>query len=393
MQENKTNNLRILGKGLTAQAIKKAYPDALMYDDDNIDEYNIESSALTVVSPGIPPSNYLVRNSKNLVSDYDLFLNYTDTPFSIWISGTNGKTTTTQMCQHLLKKYKSEYGGNIGTPLASLNRESKIWILESSSFTLHYTNKVNPNLYLLLPISEDHISWHGSFEDYKKSKLKPLNNMSDGEVAIIPQEFENYETRAKKIVYNNSEDLCKIFNIDSSKIKFKEPFLMDAVLALVSSVILFDEIDYNLINSFIIDKHKVEELKDKTNRLWVNDSKATNVDATISALQSYKDKKIYLILGGDDKGANLIPLFENLKCHEIELFIIGTNSERLNRLSNEYNFKNTICKNLENAVRQISIKHSIDAVAMLSPAASSLDEFTSYKQRGEIFKELVYRLS
>lgn len=388
-----SEELRILGRGLTAQAIKNKFPDALMYDDSNKDEYDIHKDTLTVVSPGIPPSNYLVQNTKNLISDYDLFLDKENIPFSIWISGTNGKTTTTQMCQQILGKYKSEFGGNIGTPLASLNLNSKIWILETSSFTLHYTSRVNPNLYVLLPISEDHISWHGSFEEYKKSKLKPLDNMSDGEIAIIPKEFENYETRAKKIVYNSSDDLCKIFNINKSKIKFKEPFLLDAILSLCCSVILFDEIDYDLINSFEIDEHKVEEVYDKKNRLWINDSKATNVDATICALESYKNKKIYLILGGDDKGANLIPLFENLKSYTIEIFSIGVNCEKLLELSSEYDFINIVCENLEKAVSEISLKHDENSVAMLSPAASSLDQFNSYKERGNQFKNLINRLS
>ena len=154
---NKKGDLRILGQGITAQAIKKLFPNALMYDDKDIENYDITSDKLTVVSPGIKPDNYLVKNTKNLVSEYDLLLNKEDTPFLIWISGTNGKTTTTPMCQHLLCRYKSEVGGNIGVPIASLNNNSNIWILETSSFSLHYTNVANPSIYILLPITEDHI--------------------------------------------------------------------------------------------------------------------------------------------------------------------------------------------------------------------------------------------
>ena len=385
-------NLRILGRGLTAQAVKDVYPNALMYDDENKDEFDIDSNELTVVSPGIPPSNYLVQNTKNLISDYDLFLSKKKVPFTIWISGTNGKTTTTQMTQHLLSGYKSQFGGNIGTPLAALNCDSKIWILESSSFTLHYTNNVSPNLYLLLPISEDHISWHGSFEEYKNSKLKPMDNMSDGEVAIIPKEFEDYETKAKKIVYESSKELCEIFNINQNDLKFKEPFLLDAILALGCSKILFDEINYDLINSFIIDKHKVEEFLDAKKRLWIDDSKATNIDATICALESYAEQKIYLILGGDDKGANLEPLFEKLQKFNVEIFSIGTNNDRVISLANNFNLNCFSCDILDKAVEEIALKHDTSTVAMLSPAASSLDQFTSYKQRGERFKELVGHL-
>ena len=389
----KSKKLRILGKGLTAQAIKKRFPDALMYDDNNKEEFDINSQTLTVVSPGIPPSHDLVQNTNNLISDYDLFLNDSKIPFSIWISGTNGKTTTTQMCQHLLSKYNSQYGGNIGTPLASLDKDSKIWILESSSFTLHYTNTVSPNLYLLLPISEDHISWHGTFQEYKKSKLKPMDNMSDGEIAIIPKEFEDYETRAKKIVYESSDDLCEIFNIKKNEIKFKEPFLLDALLALGCSKILFDEVDYELINTFNIDKHKVEEFYDAKQRLWIDDSKATNIDATMCALESYKNEKIYLILGGDDKGANLLPLFERLQSFDIEIFSIGSNNNRILELSSNFKLKINSCKLLDNAVHEIASRLDENGIAMLSPAASSLDQFSSYKQRGERFKELVYNLS
>jgi UDP-N-acetylmuramoylalanine--D-glutamate ligase len=147
--------LRILGCGKTAVAIKNLFPDSIMYDDENMSEFDINSDELTVVSPGIPPSNYLVQNTKNLISEYDLFLTSfcplrSVSPFSIWISGTNGKTTTTAMMQHLLEEKGSVCGGNIGTPLASLNQKANIWILETSSFTLHYTKRAKPNIYILL---------------------------------------------------------------------------------------------------------------------------------------------------------------------------------------------------------------------------------------------------
>ncbi|MDC7249423.1 MAG: Mur ligase family protein [Sphaerochaetaceae bacterium] len=169
--------IRVLGKGITAQAIKETFKNVILYDDTDFNTYDKVSNDVTVVSPGIPPYNEMVKNSNNIISDYDLI--YNEMPFSIWISGTNGKTTTTQMCQHILKERGSICGGNIGTPVTKLNKEAKIWILETSSFTFHYTNKAKPNLYLLLPISDDHISWHGSFEEYESSKLKPLYMMEE----------------------------------------------------------------------------------------------------------------------------------------------------------------------------------------------------------------------
>lgn len=379
--------IRILGKGKTALALKEKFINSSWYDDSDFDKYDLNSDDLTVVSPGIPPYNNMVKSSKNICSDYDLF--FEKMPFSIWITGTNGKTTTTQMTQHLLEKYKSQYGGNIGVPLSDMNLDSKIWILETSSFTLHYTNIAYPDLFILLPISEDHITWHGNFEEYKQAKLKPLSMMKDGQVVIIPEEFKDVQTSAYKITYKNSSDLAQKLQIDISKLKFKEPFLLDALLAMATQKILFDKIDYERINSFKIDKHKVEEFFDVNGNLWIDDSKATNVDATINALVPYKDKKIYLILGGDDKGAKLEPLFEELKKYDVEVFNIGSNTQKLNEHSNNYNIKFTSCFELKKAV--LEIKKIIDkrAVGILSPAAASLDQFESYAHRGNEFKNLV----
>ena len=383
--------IRILGKGITALALKDKFPNATLYDDSDFNEYDLNSNEYTVVSPGIPPYNNMILSSKNLISDYDLFASVM--PFSVWISGTNGKTTTTQMCQHLLKEYGSIYGGNIGVPLSHLDQKAPIWILETSSFTLHYTNKTKPNIYILLPISEDHITWHGSFEEYKNAKLKPLSLMNENDIAIIPENFKNFKTNAHVITYKNSDDLCEHFNINKSNIKFKEPFLLDAILAMAVRKIIFDEINYDLINEFVIDKHKVEEFKDKKNRLWIDDSKATNVDATINAIVPYKDKSIHIILGGDDKGANLLPLFENIKNLNISVYAIGSNTEKIVKYCNEYNINVKSCTYLNLAVAKINLTLDEKSIAMLSPAAASLDQFKSYAHRGDEFKKLVGSLS
>jgi UDP-N-acetylmuramoylalanine--D-glutamate ligase len=382
--------MRILGKGKTAQAILKAYPDSILYDDSDFDIFDKNKEELTVVSPGIPPSNQLVRNTKNLISEYDLFSK--QMPYSIWISGTNGKTTTTKMMQHILEEQNSVCGGNIGTPLALMDFGANIWILETSSFTLHYTNIAKPNIYVLLPISDDHASWHGNFKDYEKSKLKPLDSLKEGEIAIIPKKYEDYPSNGYKICYENSKDLEKVFDIDSSLINFEEPFLIDAMLALSVSRILFDKIDYSKINSFIQDPHKLEEIYDNKNRLWINDSKATNIDATLQAIKSYKDNYIHIILGGDDKNADLEPLFKELSQYDIFIYSIGSNVNRLMNLSTKYKIKSKICHNLEKAVDCIDEnfkQEDISSVALLSPAAASLDQFKSYANRGDLYKMLV----
>jgi UDP-N-acetylmuramoylalanine--D-glutamate ligase len=394
----------LFGYGGTTRSLSKLFPDAVFYDDKCIKPFKDENgfrvlpssefdprySDLEIPSPGIPPFNPLIKKAKNLKSEYDIF---TDTkPLKIWISGTNGKTTTTQMMQHLLQDKGSLAGGNIGTPLAELDERAKIWILETSSFTMHYTNTATPNIYVLLPIRPDHLSWHGSMSEYEEAKLKPIKEMREGEVAIIPKKYADIKTSAHLVTYENEQNLAEHFGIDAHLVKFKGAFLADALLAMAVDKILFDRVDYEKINSFVLDPHRQEELKDSKGRTWVNDTKATNIDATIAALQRYKDSFIHLIVGGDDKGVDLSELFDALKNYNVKIYNIGSNKERLSKLAQQYSVEFEKCINLVDAVSKIDSSLKADEIALLSPAAASLDEYRSYAHRGEEFKESVGKL-
>ena len=397
-------SISLFGYGKTTKAVTNRIKNCKIYDD-NVKEitqkdghtiypslqFDPKKSSLEIPSPGIPPYNEMIKKAKNLVSDYDFFLGNKNSSLSIWVSGTNGKTTTTKMLGHLLKDKGGVIGGNVGTPLADLEK-SDIYILETSSYTLHYTNIAKPNIYLLLPLSDDHISWHGSFEEYKNAKLKPLKLLKEGEVVILPKEYEDTKTNGYKIGYKDGKDLAQFFDIDLKKVNFKEPFLLDAIMALGVTKILFDEIDYDKINSFKIDPHRLEEIKDSKNRLWVNDSKGTNIHATLQAVKRYKDKKIYLILGGDDKGADLTPLFDALKDRDVIIYATGSNKQKIETLSKKIKKDVTLFDSLNKIISDIDKHLQFDEIALLSPAASSLDEYPSYKARGELFKKLVYDL-
>jgi len=394
----------LFGYGKTTKALTTLYPNAIFYDDKCTKPFTDENgfkvkpssdfdpkySDLEITSPGIPPSNPLIKKAKNLISEYDVFAD--TAPTSIWISGTNGKTTTTQMMQHLLHKNGSKAGGNIGTPLGELDPDASLWILETSSFTTHYTNQAAPNIYILLPITPDHLSWHGDMDEYVKAKLKPVTMMQEGEIAIIPEAYKDVKTSAHIISYKDERDLAAQFGVDIEKIRFKGAFLMDALLAMAAEKILFDRIDYEKINSFVIDPHRQEELRDSRGRLWINDTKATNLDAAIVALKRYQDHHIHLILGGDDKGVDLSELFEFLKGCNVHIYNIGSNKERLSDLARKYDVTYTLCENLADAVSKIDKNLKDDEVALLSPAAASLDEFTSYAHRGDVFKNAVKEL-
>ncbi len=393
----------LFGYGKTTKAIAQKFGNCKVYDDKfsayTTDKYGNEfypsedyrgGDELAVTSPGIPPSNPLIKKAENLISEYDLFAD--SMPKSIWISGTNGKTTTTDMTYHLLKKRGAVSGGNIGSPLADLSSDASLWILETSSFTLHYNKKATPKIYILLPITPDHISWHGSFEEYERAKLKPLSMMSEDGVVIVPKKYESVSTKAKKITYLSSRDLASYFGIDMGKINFREPFLLDALLAMGANKLLYDEVDYELINGYKIGAHRVEEFTDSIGRVWINDSKATNPDATIAALGALRDRKIYLVLGGDDKGADMDELFEFLKELDVEIFAIGINADRLMSVAKEYSASATLSSDLERAVASINRVHDKNSIAILSPAAASLDQFSSYADRGEKFIQFIKKL-
>jgi len=362
--------------------------------------FDPDASQLEVTTPSLPPKHPLIQSAKNLLSEYDYFLSpqrsalnaQRSKPFTVWISGTNGKTTTTQMLTHLLEKRGAVSGGNIGTPLADLPEEAPIWILETSSFTLHHTKLASPDIYLLLPITPDHLDWHGTPKAYEADKLKPLLTMKEGELALVPKGLKLPKTDAYIVEYDSNDFLCHYFKLDASKLNYKGAFLQDALLALSITKVLFDETDYDLINTFKRDAHRQEELRDHKGRLWVNDSKATNLDATIQAVKGYSDRHIHLILGGDDKGVDLTPLFELLKTLHLTLYSIGANSQKVRTLANDFNIDLKEAKTLECAVQMVDRSHTKESVALLSPAAASFDQFKSYKHRGETFVNLINNL-
>jgi len=391
--------ITFFGYGKTTRAIAKKVGPSNFYDDNvsqphkdeegnqlnPSSEFQANYSNCEIPSPGMAPSHPLIQKAQNLISEYDYFSD--EMPPSVWISGTNGKTTTTQMIQTLLASHGSQAGGNIGTPLAELDTEASLWILETSSFTLHYTNQAVPQVYVLLPITPDHLYWHGSMHEYEEAKLKPLKMMKEGDAVIIPKKYENYPTKAMKITYESNEDLATYFDIDITKLRFKGAFLQDALLALGVSKILFDECDYECINAMALDAHRQEELHDKDGRLWINDSKATNLDATIQAILTYQDHPLSLILGGDDKGVDLKPLFEKMQDLDIKLYAIGKNEATLLQLAKEFKLPIQGCHTLQKACELIRSEKENERTVLLSPAAASLDQFSSYGQRGDEFKK------
>jgi UDP-N-acetylmuramoylalanine--D-glutamate ligase len=407
--------LSFFGYGLTTRAIaRRLGGDQTFYDDRTeapwqdeegntilpSSHFDPETSDLEILTPSIRPDHPLLQKARHPISEYDLFLgegspyqsDSLPTPFTIWISGTNGKTTTTQMLTHLLASRGAIAGGNIGTPLADLDPSAPIWVLESSSYALHHTHTASPDIYLLLPITPDHLDWHGTAQAYAADKLRPLLNMREGELALVPKGLDLPPTNAWVVEYDSVEFLAEFFDLDPSRLRYRAAFLEDAMLALSVSRTLFDQADYDRLNAFTLDHHRQEEITDVFGRLWVNDSKATNVDATLQALATYADRPIHLILGGDDKGVDLYELMDTIAAMRITIYTVGSNNNRLIQMAAERAIPAHSCHTLAEAIPQINAHLKKDEVALLSPAASSLDQFPSYAKRGEIFMDSVRAL-
>ncbi|MRJ06873.1 MAG: UDP-N-acetylmuramoyl-L-alanine--D-glutamate ligase [Epsilonproteobacteria bacterium] len=390
----------LLGCGVTAQSVI-GEGDWIVTDDsfqevkrDNYGNllvpphlFPVEELELILTSPGFPPTHPLIRRGKGkIIGELD-YINYPG--FQIWVTGTNGKTTTTEMIHHLFPE--SEMGGNIGVPLGRLDKNAPIWVVEVSSFQLHWTQQATPDILVILPITPDHLDWHGSMEAYIKAKLSPITRMDERGVVIYPADIEKYlppNPKPFQIPYQSVEDLITFFRL--SPPKFPPPFTLDEVLARgVRKILRWDDPG---LEGFKIDPHKVEEFKDYRGRVWVDDSKATNLDAVHGALNRYQGRKIYLILGGVPKGQDFTPLFRRLARENVELFFIGKETDWLEKLGNKWRIPHHNVGTLERAVKEIDTLLTPEEVALLSPGCASFDQFRNYKERGEIFKRLVSQL-
>ncbi|ETD27760.1 UDP-N-acetylmuramoylalanine-D-glutamate ligase [Helicobacter canis NCTC 12740] len=327
-------------------------------------------------------------------------------PTQIWVSGTNGKTTTTQMLTHILAPFGALSGGNIGTPLITLyEKQAKLWVLETSSFALHYTKAATPRIYALLPLSQDHISWHNGFAGYVDDKLSPLARMGADSVAIVPSALKDHrlckEFAGEMVLYRDSSDLraflhAKGLELGENDLPFFEPFLLDASIALASAVALMSLSPsapaqavasfVPALASFTIGAHRMEEFYVRAfgaEWLFVDDSKGTNTDATLQAIMRYKDRALFLILGGDDKGADCTEIFTLLQhIQKAQIFTIGSNEPKLLDLAARHSVKAHKCGTLDCAMEKIwtMIAESVDCHANAGALARN-DEKTAESQK------------
>ncbi|HEV2288808.1 MAG TPA: UDP-N-acetylmuramoyl-L-alanine--D-glutamate ligase [Candidatus Acidoferrales bacterium] len=378
---------------------------------------------LIIVSPGVPaksPPLELARNRGIPVwSEIELAWRLLRGKL-VAITGSNGKTTTTALVAHILQSAKIPVlvGGNIGTPLLAkveASSDSTVTVAEVSSFQLELIEAFRPDIGVLLNLTPDHIDRHGSFEEYARAKQRIFENMIDRDIAVLnaddlevarrgPAHGHVYWfSRQKRLAagaFLRGEEI--IFRREGSEdviarrgdIPLRGEHNLENVLAAVSASILagapVDSIA-PAVRAFPGVEHRLEFVQEIRGVAFYNDSKATNVDAALKAIEAFPGP-LFVILGGKDKGAPYAPLREPLKQKAKLALIVGAAADK-------------IAAELEGAVpieRAGTIERAVTLAleaagpgdtVLLAPACASFDQFENFEQRGKAFKEIVARMA
>ncbi len=372
------------------------------------DEF-ISNAAFAITSPGIPPKSEIFQklNTKNIkiISEIEFAYLNTNIPFVI-ITGTNGKTTTTSLVSHILsKQFSAPVCGNIGVPPCAL-AEGKydFLVCEVSSFQAQMTEKFKAKIACWTNFTPDHIDWHGGLENYFKAKAKLFLPPQEPEFAILNAQDERLKEFAKEcenVIFFDDENDCgikdgtifyrgeKIISLESCPLVGHHNYQNIMCGIIIAKLLGMKNEDIReRIMSFKAPEHRLEKVRVMDGITFYNDSKATNPEASIVAINSFNNQDVALILGGRDKNTDLTQMCQSINQHIKTVLLIGEATERFEANLLKNGFSNIIKEcTLENAVdKAISLKPD---VVLLSPACASFDMFTSYEHRGDVFKQYV----
>ena len=373
---------------------------------------------LAVTSPSVPLDSELYLRLKNsgvkIISEVSLAYLETEKPF-IAITGTNGKTTTTSLVSHILStEYKAPACGNIGIPPCSLlDTELDYFVCEMSSFQIVHSVPFKSKIACWTNYTPDHITWHGSVEKYFEAKAQLFIEPQTPEYAIFNAKDEKLlefskTCNSKVFLFDvEQEQNCSfikddaIYYIGEDKKKEKIIDLKDSPLVghhnyqnimcgiIIAKIIgVSNEHIKSAIMSFKAPEHRLEKVREFNGITFYNDSKATNPEASIVAIDSFNNKNVVLIAGGRDKLTDLTEFCNSVKSHITTVELIGEATERFDTELRKNGFDNIIIeKTLESAIdKAIELKPD---VVLLSPACASFDMFKGYEERGTVFKNYV----
>ena len=378
---------------------------------------------LIVVSPGVPFDAPQLEQARALgepvIGEVELAAQFLPGPI-VAITGANGKTTTTTLAGEIIEagKFPTLVGGNIGTPAISFADQARpdTWtVLEVSSFQLETIVSFRPRIAVILNITPDHLDRHKTFANYINAKARIFENQRPDDFAVLNADDPTTaglagRTRAPLFWFSRKKEVEKgsfvrgghiLFRDGKSEreimplaeIPLKGAHNLENVLAGVSIGALVgcqpDQIR-EAVRKFKAVEHRLEFVAKIAGVDYYNDSKATNVDATIKALESFP-ANIHLILGGKDKGSDYSVLNELLRERVKRVYTIGAAAAKIE--SQVAGTEILPSQTLENAIRRASESATTGDIVLLAPACASFDQFEDYEHRGRVFKEIVHSLA
>ena len=386
-------------------------------------ERTFRGQDLIVVSPGVPvdaaPLVQARALGEQVIGEIELAAQFLPGPIAA-ITGSNGKTTTTTLAGEIITAggFPTVVGGNIGTPAISLVERAKtetVVVLEVSSFQLETIQTFRPKVAVVLNITPDHLDRHRTFQAYVDAKARIFENQRPDDFAVLNAddatcaELAN-RTKAQVFWFSRKKEVNAGAYVRDGRVWFRggngqqEVMLVseiplkgshnvENVLAGISVGMLMGckpgQIS-RAIRDFKAVEHRLEYVATVAGVEYYNDSKATNVDATIKALESFAGN-IHLILGGKDKGSDYAVLNELLRNRVKKVYTIGAAAAKI-----ESQVKDATdivhAETLDNAVKRAAASAKPGDIVLLAPACASFDQFKSYEHRGRVFKQLVNSL-
>jgi UDP-N-acetylmuramoylalanine--D-glutamate ligase len=391
-------------------------------------ERTFRGQDLIVVSPGVPLDAPLLVQARTLgesvIGEIELAAHFLPGPI-VAITGSNGKTTTTTLTGEILTTsgFPTLVGGNIGTPAISLAERAKsetAIVLEVSSFQLETIQSFRPKVAVVLNVTPDHLDRHKTIEIYAEAKARIFENQNSEDFAVLNADDPICVTMAERtrarvlwfsrqkevrqgawvregnVLFRDAERQSEVMQV--ADIPLKGAHNLENVLAATCAATLMGctpERIRQAVRDFKAVEHRLEFVATIRGVDYYNDSKATNVDATIKALESFP-ANIHLILGGKDKGSDYSVLNELLRQRVKRVYTIGAAAAKIESQivsTKDGGVEVVHAETLESALRRANAVAEAGDVVLLAPACASFDQFKNYEQRGQVFKEIVRGLA
>ncbi|KEY18095.1 UDP-N-acetylmuramoyl-L-alanine--D-glutamate ligase [Kaistella antarctica] len=409
-------------------AIKSEYKNQLIeaeieFEEEQHDEARILEADWVIKSPGIPKKADIIfkinQKGIRLSSEIEFAAEFTQAKI-IAITGSNGKTTTTSLIYHILKNDDMNVGlaGNIGTSFARQVADENFdyYVLEVSSFQLDDIQNFRPFISLLLNLSQDHLDQYNyNYEDYAMAKFRIAENQENDNFFIYNKDdemsmnlLEQLAIRAKKIPFSLKEKLSEggFYHNDKIVVKMEDEFSMkiaelslvgnhniaNSLAASIASKILniSNESIRTALMTFQAVEHRLEQIAQIDGVTFINDSKATNVNAAYFALESMNQPTVWIV-GGVDKGNDYAEI-ENLVKRKVKAIVcLGLDNQKIIDFFKDKKELIYSTSSMEEAVRVSKLLAEENDTVLLSPCCASFDLFDNYEDRGNQFKNQVLK--